>query len=119
MFVSSSSKTVSLMIGLEHTYSFLVSTVILEDLLQKLSNTLVPWSTALTTQFNVCVLFFNICVSLMTCLQLQSIGLLRISCERIHGVEMNAAILLFCATAGALAISAACMHCTRRHSCEI
>jgi hypothetical protein len=32
---------------------------------------------------------------------------------------MNAAILLFCATAGALAISAACMHCTRRHSCEI
>lgn len=95
MFVSSSSMSVSLMIGLEHAYSFLVSTVILEDLLQKLSNTLVPLSTSLTTQFNVCVLFFNICVYLMTCLQLQSIGLLRISCERIHGVEMNAAIFCF------------------------
>jgi hypothetical protein len=95
MFVSSSSMSVSLMIGLEHAYSFLVSTVILEDLLQKLSNTLVPWSSSLTTQFNVCVLFFNICVSLMTCLQLQSIGLLRISCERIHGVEINAAIFCF------------------------
>jgi hypothetical protein len=118
MFVSSSSMPVSLMIGLEHEYSFLVSTVILEDLLQKLSNTLVPWSAALTTQFNVFVLFFNSCVFLMTCLQLQSIGLLRISCERIHGVEMNAAIF-FCATAGALAISVACIHCTRRHSCEI
>ncbi len=63
MFVSSSSMSMSLMIGLEHAYSFLVSTVILEDLLQKLSNTLVPWSTALTTQFNVCVLVLQyLCV---------------------------------------------------------
>jgi hypothetical protein len=85
MFLSSSSMSVSLMIGLEHAYSFLVATVILEDLLQKLSNTLVTWSTTLTTQFNVCVLFFNICVFWMTCLQLQSIGLLRISCERKAG----------------------------------